>query len=186
MIDWLDFLFKTVATGAAVIAIFEGTRRLSQFGRNRFAATLVICGVLWCSSGVAVLIYVSSGSRTLADVLKKTPSTELPTDWGSKLSPDARHRSSLSYASTIYLSSGMLVQYFDLDGSRKLFSPSQQQLREREDAVVTLEQLEALVGSARDLAFRLGILALTATLFGWWAGRSGRNVSANRSFEKDA
>ena len=180
MIEWLDFLFKTVATAAALIAIFEGVRRLSQFGRNRLATTYVICGVIWCAGGVAVSLYVSSASQALAEAMRKTPSTELPKDWGSELSPEVRERSSLSYASAIYSSSGTLVQYFDLAGSRKIFSPSQRQLREREGAVVTFERLDALVGNAWDLAFRLGILALTAAVFGWWAGRTGRDIPVNR------
>ena len=185
MIDWLDFAFMTAATTSAVVAIFEGMRRLSQWGRNRFGATLVICGALWCLGGVAILIYVSSTSKSLKATQNLT-SNELPKDWGSKLSPEVRERDSLILASTIYLSSGTLIQYFDLSGARKIFSPSQQQLREREGAVVTFERIDALARNTWDLAFRLGIAALTAGVLGWWAGRSGRDSLANRSFEKDA
>lgn len=186
MIEWLGILFTTVATATALIAIFEGMRRLSHFGKNRLAITYVVCGALWCTGGATLPLYISSITQSSAEILRKTQSTELPKDWGSNLSPEERERFSLSYASTTYATSGTLIQYFDLSGSQKTFSPSQSQLHEREDEVVFFERIDTLVDIAMDRAFRLGILALTAAAFGWWAGRTNRYNLANRSFEKDA
>lgn len=172
MIEWFDYLFGTSVTTAGLIATFDGVRRLAQTGRDRLGRVLLVLGVVGCSATAAVSGYVSSIMEASARSLDSISASELPDGWGAGQSPAARERNSLLYAASAYVSTGILIQHYDLAGSRKTFAPSSEQLREREKHVALRAELEFNVTYFKDVAFRVLFAMIVAALIGLWVGRT--------------
>jgi hypothetical protein len=180
MSHWLNFAFDVGALAAALIAAFEGARRIAYDGVTRKRVLVVAAGLIWCAILSALQFYVST-----VDSLKLnlTHATELAADWGKDLPPTQREESSRTRASVAYTSTGTLVDYVEASGVRKKYAPTQAELREREKVVALNQQLDTLSQNAYASGFRLILFPLFALLFGWGVGKEQRHVAANQSLQ---
>jgi len=113
------------------------------------------------------------------------PYIQLPAAWGGKLKPEEREKASLSYVSAAYHGTGKLFMHFDRSGQLKTFSPSQDQMKEREVAVAVKVQLQEQANSFFNIGIRWIVSGLLAAILGWAAGRK-RAAATNPTLERDA
>jgi hypothetical protein len=181
MSNWVNLAFESFAMMAALIAIFEGTRRLACDGTTRKRILAVMAGLIWCALLSAFQFYIST-----ADSLKMKPldATELHADWGKALSPTQREESSRMRASAIYSSTGILVDYIAASTERKKYAPTQDELKQREATVIVNQQLDTMSQGAYANGFHLILFPLFALVVGWAVGREQRDVTANQSLQR--
>ena len=181
MSGWLNFLFDLSAWTAALIAVFEGSRRLARGERGRTVVGWMAGGVIWCIANGALAFYVYSSMESLA-LDPNYPTSELRDDWGSKFSPNEREKSSSAYAAMIYFSYGTIVSYFDRSGNRELFVPTQDQIRAREKSVALKQQMTHLSDDAYSRGWRWFLSVAVGVLIGWGMGRR-EYPTANRPMQ---
>ncbi len=184
MSGWFNFFFDIGAWSAAVIVIFEGSRRLARGERGRRVIGWVAGGAIWCIVNGVVAFHISSTMESLG-IDPNRPVSELRDDWSNKLSPDDREKSSSSYASSIYFSSGTIVSHFDRSGNRQRFAPTQEQIRERESHVALKQQMAQLSLDAYSRGWRWFLSAVLAVLIGWGTWRN-EYLTANRPMQPTA
>lgn len=184
MSTWFNFLVDIGSWTAAVIAIYEGSRRLTLGERGKVLVGLVAGGATWCLFNGGAAFYVSSTMNAMSSADQR-PVSELATVWGSKLPPEEREKRSATYASVVYSSTGKLVDYFDRAGERRQFVPTQEQLRERESVVTLKQQMESLAQDAFARGFRWLLPAVLALIIGWCVGRN-QSMTANRPMQPTA
>ena len=109
MDEWGRFLFQIASWTVAVVAAFEGARRIANGQRNRTAIILVTGGVLWCVAYGVFALYVSESMAQIAD--NPVRFRQLPRDSGSELSSNEREKASLAYISTAFRDSRQLFEY---------------------------------------------------------------------------
>lgn len=175
-----NFIFDVGVLAAILIAVFEGTRRMAYDGVTRKRLLAVMLGMVFSALLSALQFYVSTW-----DSLKYEPKwvDELAPDWGKELPPEKREEASIALASTIYTSTGTLVDYIDSLGARRKYAPTQAELKQRELIVSTNQQLDTLSQNAYANGFRLVLFPLFALLIGWVVGRDQRRVAANQSLQ---
>jgi hypothetical protein len=142
----------------------------------------VFCGV---QSGVAYWKY--GLLREMPQILQPDVfATELPDDWASNLDPAKRESSSMAVARMAFVDTGRFRTYFDQSGQRRTFAPTEDDVRQREFAVVTKARLEdAIRDSMNDVLIWL-IWGLVAAVFGFGIGRGRRPLPAGATVESDA
>ena len=168
----------------ATVGLFDGVRKIAKGDRTRIT--------IWSITGLTVLsIAFSSGNFYIYSLEKKLldgfegPYIQLPATWGGNLKPQEREKASLSYVSAAYHGTGKLFMHFDRSGQLKTFSPSQNQMREREGAVAVKVQLQEQVNSFFNIGIRWIVSGLLAAILGWAAGRK-RPAATNPTLERDA
>jgi hypothetical protein len=166
MEHWSRFLFDVASWTLAVLAAFEGARRIAGGRRTRTAALLVVVGVSWCALKGGVALYVASSMGTLVEAERGRTMNELSQDWGSQLPPLEREKGSLAYAGLAFNSTGRVLEYFNQSGERKRFTPNQEQLRERDAAVDMWQRLENTSAEAQRQGLRWLLSALVALIAG--------------------
>lgn len=164
MEQWGRFLFEVASWTFALLAAFEGARRIVSGRRTRSALLLVVAGVLWCAARGALALYVA-GSLASIDPEAMSP-RELTQDWGAQLPPIEREKASLAYAGVAFKATGELLQYFHQSGERRRFTPNQEEVRERAAAVQLRERLEQTSAQAQSQGLRWLLSVLVAVVAG--------------------
>src|SRR5438309_1304403 len=141
MEQWGHFLFDVISWSLALLATFEGARRIAVGRRTRASLLLVAIGSSWCILYGGIALYVARSSEKALEMARNSGINELPRDWGSQLPAATRERDSLTHAAIGYRSTGPLLEYFNQSGERVRFSPTQKQLSEREATVEAHQQL---------------------------------------------
>jgi hypothetical protein len=180
MSTWPNFIFDIGLLVAAVITVFEATRRIAYDGITRKRILAVMGGIILCALLSALQFYVST-----MDSLKFEPKdvAELAPDWGGELSPAQREQVSVTRASVIYTSTGTLVDYVDASGMRKKYAPTQADLKLRESTVLMNQQIDTLSRNAYTNGFQWALFPLFALIIGWMIGREQRQKAANQSLQ---
>lgn len=123
----------------------------------------------------------------VVDTLRQTVSMrELPTDWSKSVSPEIREAVSLAHARMAFLKSGTLTPYVDASGGHKLYAPTQDEIKQREETLVTTAKLELSMRDGYMGALVWWLWAILAVLFGIGFSRDERSMPANSTVEPDA
>lgn len=154
-----------------VVGLFDGVRRLVKFGPRRRAIYEVTGFALVSIVMGSLNLWVHLEEESLIEALNKNPYAELPSDWASDLTTEARAKASHSYASAAFMGQGVLLKHADTQGKWVQFQPGQQDIAEREKAIVVRTQLEEQSRSFWNLAARWWTSAVIAVLLGYLAGR---------------
>ena len=125
----------------AVIVTFEGFRRFGRGRRTRAAVILVAVGIVFAAVRGAIGFAIGSMASDIEAHRSKSIG-ELDADWGAQLSSAEREKSSLAYAAAAYKDTGRLLQYFEQSGERRRFSPTPEQLRDREFTLEVFQRME--------------------------------------------
>ena len=131
--DWLQFIGTGVAGIFGLFCLFDGTRRLAAHGRNASGRQMI-------GAGLAIVLMLAGYAywkhRDRAEVARAYQPVEtggeLPDNWRKKVSPATREASSLELARGLYVHSGVVREYFDINGKRVRFAPSQADVKQRE------------------------------------------------------
>jgi hypothetical protein len=141
--DWAQLVFTGVAGLFGLCCLFDGARRLAAYGPNASGRQMI--GV-----GVAIVVMLAGYSfwkqRTLADVGRAYQpielGKELPDDWNRKMSPAKREAQSLALARGIYVNTGRMREYFDVNSRRVRFVPGEAEIKQRETQLAKAQQVQ--------------------------------------------
>jgi hypothetical protein len=135
-IGWLETLAETALLVGAFIVIYDSSRRLARDGLSRQAA-------LFLAVALAIPVYEGHASlkvpgRVHQQALDQSSqrASEPPGGWEKAvMSPEDRTALSSNAALINYWVLGKREQFIDAAGNRVLFSPTQAQMRTREQLV---------------------------------------------------
>jgi len=182
--EWLDI--GAIATGGAyaLFCLFEGTRRLRVRGLHRSGVIMVVFGGIFCILWGGFEYWKH---HMVTDVLKTVRRTvAAPIELNKNLSPEIRETIGHAHARSSFLESGTLTTYVDASGNQKLYVPAQDDIKQREERLVTTTKLEVSVRDSYIGALIWWLWALLAVTFGISFSRKEGAMPANSTVESDA
>ncbi len=183
--DWVSFALNGVGGFAAIVCLFEGTRRIGARGARLIAVLMVALGGLFCASYGAIAYWTHEIQIETSELLRHGVffAQRLP-DWGKNMGAEERQTLSLAYARATYLAHGMLVAQLDRSGAGKLFEPSQEDVNRRESIVSIRAQLDHSARQNRADAFLWWLWGLLAVLAGYGVSLENRPAPASPAVER--
>ena len=164
----LDVAVSAAGGACALIFLFEGARRLKVGGVHRTALVMTAFGAIFCISHAGFSYWKSVALSGMGQAhQQKMFADELPADWGKQLDPEKREESSVAMARIAFVDSGRLRAYIDRAGERKRYSPTEEDFKNRDLAVVTQARVEYAVRINLGEALSWLILGSVAALFGF-------------------
>jgi hypothetical protein len=182
---WLNFVLDTAVAVIALVSLFEGTRQLALYGTRRAPIFMVAAGAVLCIAYGAFHYWKHTGLIQIAQPLKHL-TEDLPNGWGADLKPEIRESNSLALAKVAFYESGALRFYFGASGERKLFAPSQEDLKQRELRVKTYTLLVEAIKQNYGQAWIWWVSGLIAALLGFALSYEKLPLPANSTAESDA
>ena len=187
IVDGIDFALITIGGATAFVCLFDGTRRIGAYGMNGRAGLM---------AGLAVAFYVVHGSFAywkyldLTDTLSmrqhRPASAQTARGSAKDLSPERKESENVARARRVFWESGSLEPYLDRLNEKKLFHPSQGDIRRREFLVANQAQLEYAARESFTEALLWLVTGLLAVLFGYGFSREKIPVPASPAAAGDA
>jgi hypothetical protein len=165
MEQWGRFLADVLIWPIAVVAAFEGMRRIRNGRRTKEAVLLLAFGLIWCVAKGGLTLYMGATANELRQS-GNIPTHQLSDDWGRNMAPAERESGSLAYARVAFLSNGVLLDYFTQSGERKRFAPLPEDVRERDSTVQLWQQFDDGWEHAYKTGVRMIVSALVAMIAG--------------------
>ena len=160
---------------------------MRAYGIHRTAVLMTAFGAIFCLAYAGFSYWKHVALKDMAQVLqKKMFADELPADWGKHLDPEKREGSSVAMARMAFVESGRLRGYFDRSGDRKRYSPTEEDIKNRDFAVVTQARLEDAVRTNFGDTIVWLIWGVAAAAFGFGVARDKAPLPANPTVETDA
>ena len=182
MLAGFNHLLDIALVVGALIAIYEGARRSAPFGTRKLRMPLLSAsGFIVLAAWGGVLLNLSHGSMSFSESSSAPATHELPIGWDTGLSPKEREQRSHAAAAFIYASFGALIRHVDSSGKEDLYTPSQQELRDREEFVVATERLKQVHVNLAEHGVWLIASSLLALLLGSFVGRAEHTASLRPS-----
>jgi hypothetical protein len=181
IIDWFNFVTETFAVVASLFALFEGTKLIAENGVTRRAIVTIFFGALMCISWASLNYFKFHYlSKTLA-LLESSGDIKVPPreQWSTTLTPEQREEIALASTRHEFFRHGTLTNYIDRDDAPKLFSPSQQEIKQREENVIQLTQLRFLADARLGDAISMSLWGLFSAIFGYFSGRRSKRDHAH-------
>jgi hypothetical protein len=171
--DYFDFIFFSVLWVVIVVGLFNSVRQFTAGEKTRKITFTLLGFVSACILLGCVYLHLHYLEEKFFVSLQKSNKLliELPENWGDNLNLEEKSKSSLSYASMAYTSTGKIIRYFDKAGNRTLFIPSQSQLTERDRVVETNQSLQDQSNTYYSIAIKWFLSGLAALVLGWMEGR---------------
>jgi hypothetical protein len=168
--SWAGFLADTAIAVGAIVSLFEGTRRYAVGGLHRGAIVMIVSGALLCGLYGAFHFWRHRALTAIARPLA-VRSGELPAGWGANLKPELRESSRQLFMRLAFIQSGVLQSYVAQNGERRWFTPTQQDLAERDARVRLAADLEREIRDSYARAFVWWLSGIIAALLGYAASR---------------
>lgn len=185
--DWINFALNVVGGATAFLCLFDGTRRICAYGTDLRAGLMV---------GLSLAFYVVYGTFAylnyldLTDTLSMQPHKSAPArtavDPAKGPSPERKEAENVVRARQAFWESGRIEPYLDRLNEKKLFHPSQQDIRKRERLVANQAQLEYAARDSFAEALLWLVTGLLAALFGYGFSREKVPVPALPAAAGDA
>lgn len=176
--DWIAFSVTAVCGVAAIVCVFEGTRRLGAPGAGRNAVLMVVFGGLFCAAWGALAFWDHWTRNAAIETLRQKAAVEDPPADLAKMPAEKRERLGRAHARAAYIESGNLERYRDRKGAARLFAPGQADIKQREYTVFRRTQLEHASRDSFADAFQWWIWGLLAALLGYLVSREKRPPAA--------
>jgi len=189
ILEWLEYVGDVGARLLAVLCLFEGARRLTVVGMHRTGTLVLTLGAFLCLAYGGMAYWKHTMLVDVSKVLERNIlSAQLPlaNDWGTACCSDKRESSSLAMVGAAFVESGKLHTYFDSAGARRLFAPSQEDIKKRENTVLSNAKIKDSTEALLSEAMHWLVAGILALLFGFGIGRELRPVPANSTVEPDA
>lgn len=167
-----------VAAAGAVLLIYNGTVGLARKEQRRRALLHIGYGALICLAFAGKSIWVSHMMEDLLDQEGKSKANtlaEFPENWGADSNPNDREKNSRVVASIVFRESGRLRRYVTRDGVWQVYSPTSEDITQRELAVETRVKMNALVEDGYETGLRWFGLAVAAAFLGLCANWKRRS-----------
>ena len=177
ILEWLEYVGDVGARLLAVLCLFEGARRLTVVGMHRTGTLVLTLGAFLCLAYGGMAYWKHTMLVDASKVLERNIlSAQLPlaNDWGTACCSDKRESSSLAMVRAAFVESGKLHTYFDSAGARRLFAPSQEDIKKREDTVLSNAKIKDSTEALLSEAVHWLVAGILALLFGFGIGRELR------------
>ena len=186
-VDWVEFVLNTVGGATAFLCLFDGARRIGTYGMERKAVLMLGSGVAFCVVFGSFAFWNYLG---LTDTLSMRQHSPVPAqtaaDSAKGLSPERKEAQNVDRARRAFWESGSLEPYLDRLNERKVFQPSQQDIRRRERLVANQAQLEYAARDSLTEALLWLVAGVLAALFGYAFSREKIPAPASRAGAGDA
>lgn len=160
---------------------------MRAYGIHRTAVLMAAFGAVFCLAYAGFSYWKHVALKDMAQTLqKKMFADELPADLGKQLAPEKREASSLAMAQMAFVESGTFRGYFDKSGERKRYSPTEEDVKSRDFAVVTQARLEDAIRTNLGAALVWLIWGIVAAVFGFGVARDKPPLPANPTVDPDA
>ena len=186
---WLDYLSNIAMGVVALLLLFESCRRLTLDGVRKGSLLMLVGGLAISSATGGIAYFQYRISHDAIEVLKRPVISKhlpLPDDWGAACCKDTREDQSRKLVQTAFVETGEIHTYLDASGKRIVYAPTQKEIKEREQRVVSDARLEDASRARLSEAVYALIAALLAALVGVGMGYEQRKASANSTVESDA
>ena len=170
--DWISFATTGVCGVTAIVCLFEGMRRISTHGARGTSVLMVVLGGLFCATYGALAFWEHYTNVESSEALRQMHRSAVrPPEFGKETSAERREILGQVYARAIYLERGTLVSYLDRSGAKKVFAPSESDLKRREFTIVRRAQLDYASRESYADAFTWWLWGLLAALLGFLFSR---------------
>jgi hypothetical protein len=130
--SWFDFAYSFAGFACGLFLLFEGTGRVRATGFHGRAALMAGAGAIACLMYIGIALWVQSHFEELAHPKSTYAVPTVPEGWGANMPPERREEYSLMLARAKFDDSGTFGDYFDRDGLRKPYSPTEKDVRDRD------------------------------------------------------
>ena len=165
--NWIDFAFYVAAASAALLCLFEGTRRIGAYGLHRAGVLMFVGSVAACATagGFAYQKY-STLSAVVGTGQRKAPATQAAAAFSKIPSAERKELLSQAVAKRRFKESGAPGPYIDRNGETKTFVPTLDDIKAREQVVAYYAQTEFAARSSLAEALVWLIAAIVAVVLG--------------------
>lgn len=144
------------------------------YGRKWVAIACCAISAGLCAAVAGIIAYAAYAGHALADQLANPRAAAiLKSDWGADWPREDRTKYSVMLATAAYVERGEIVEFFDLQGRRVPFSPSEQHKVQREERLAYISWL-------RTTSLRMAFLCLASILIPVVAFLASRTPAAHR------
>jgi hypothetical protein len=164
--DWFRVGYSLAGFACGLFLLFEGTRRIWVNGFHRKPALMVSAGAIACLVYVGSALWFQSNFRKLAHLDIESVPKELPDGWGANMPPEKRAEYSLMLARELFNQSGTFGNYFDRDGIRRRYAPTEKDINDRDILHSARDQFAILARVSKRDAIVLVILMFAAAIGG--------------------
>ena len=163
---------------AAILLLFEGTRRFSTGDKTRRTRWIIALGGSLCViAGAGYFAYGDSLEKVIA--LNESPAFQTPANpKGLPNVPlDQLEQFTSRDAALTFQTSGVLLKHYDRDSdSWREWHPSQPQLSEREEVVTLVTALKTRSHELFGAAYAIWLSGVITAIVGWLVGRHARGA----------
>jgi hypothetical protein len=170
----VDLLICALGFVIAILSCYEALRAIAGKGVNRRALLMLACGVLAATIQIGTSIFLYSSSVRLAVQMRGVPLVEPAKGWEVGQTPKEITDKSRLLAWHTFSTSGTLIEYVDLNGKKVLFTPSQQDINDREALVLATQKIVGIRDTHQSSAYFYLLCLCFALALGWYSGRSIR------------
>ena len=162
----------------ALIAIFDGSRRIFRRVYTKSSITFVLLGFAYCFGTSAYSFYVANSLEIFSEPSSELTNFEkLPEDWGQNRTPEDREKITKKIASSFFVQGGALGNYVDNSGVWKSYCPTDSDLLKRQEKVDFECQARILIQQNLNTGWYWIVSSFIALLLGF--------VAAHKKLGKD-
>jgi len=171
MHDWISFITVWTCVPLSTIAIFEGTRCLTQRRTSRGAVLILLVGTSYLLGSAGFLYWWHtqlSSAIGLLTISKPVPSLSREEFKGHSAS-DLTERTKL-LASIKFTQTGVIGTYTDIAGRETKYAPTQNEIEDRVNMQSGVAEVRSKLVNLQTQIYYLVIACITALLSGLFAG----------------
>src|SRR5262249_24333977 len=141
--NWVDFSLYVIAGAAALLCLFDGTRRIGAYGLHRKGVLMFVLAASGCAFAGGSAYPKDNTLPALGGASgRKAPAKPAAAAWTRLASPEKKELLSQMVARQRFKESGALSLFVDRTGETKTFSPNLEDLAARERVVAYYSQTE--------------------------------------------
>jgi len=165
--DTSNTVFWHIANVFALIAIFDGSRRMFQKSYSRSSIIFVVFGFSYCMGISGLSFYLANTFESLSETSNTIEN--LPEDWGKDLAPEDREKKTKIIASVNFKQTGALGKYVDVAGEWQSYCPSENDVLKRTELIDSDCQIRNMSTQNRNAAWYWIVSSLIAVCLGFIA-----------------
>jgi len=170
MSETIDFVLHAAAGAAALLCLFEATRRICAYGFHRSAVLMFVFASAACAfaGGFAFQKYTTLNAVAASGQRQPPPAKAVATNFSrAAVSPEKKEQQGLVLARQIFREFGTLSSYVDRNGETRTFAPTADDLKARERVVAYYAQTAFAARSSLAESLLWVIGAAVAVLLGF-------------------